>query len=497
MANAIVLDGSGDAYITGTTACSDFPTTPGAFQPTMPSGGHPAFVLELNSAGTSLIYSTFLGGNSYDQAYGIALDGNGDAYVAGDTSSTNFPTTSGAYQTTMPSGNNPAFVAELNPSGTALVYSTFLGGNSGEFAYGIALDGNGDAYVTGTTYSTDFPTTSGAYQTADPTGTATGFSHAYVTELNSAGVNLIYSTYLGGNNADYASGIVLDGNRDAYVVGSTNSTNFPTTSGAFQTADPTGATTGFSHAYVAEINFTGASLVYSTYLGGNANDNGSALVLDGNGNIYVTGQTNSSNFPTTPGAFQPTDPSDYYHAYLTELSPADETNPVYSTYFGGAENNDGLGIAIDGSGAVYLTGWTDCYFPTTYGAFQTNPYSLANIDAFASKFDASNFYTPTVLTTPTQTFSPTTNATSTNTPGNTSTSTLTATSTNTQTFTATCTATQTPTSTATNTPTVTATNSQTATPTFTNTTTPTATPTVTATQTPTRPRRSRRPLLPR
>src|SRR5208282_5206125 len=208
--SGIAVDGSGNAYGAGFTYSANFPVTAGAFQTTFAGGA--AFVTKLNASGSALVYSTYLGGSGGAQAFGIAIDGAGNAYVTG-SSGPNFPITAGAFQTTINGGfTSVAFVTKLNASGTALVYSTYLGGTGGvpagetdAQAYGIAIDGAGNAYVTGYTLATDFPTTVGAFQT-----TLTGGSNAFITKLNASGTALLYSTYLGGGG-DTGQGIATDG----------------------------------------------------------------------------------------------------------------------------------------------------------------------------------------------------------------------------------------------------------------------------------------------
>jgi Bacterial Ig-like domain (group 3)/Beta-propeller repeat len=292
----ITVDASGNAYVSGFTEADDFPTTAGAFQ-TNPGGGADAFVSKLNMSGTALAYSTYLGGDDNDYEYGgnsIAVDGSGNAYVTGSTFSTNFPTTAGAFQTSHASdfGSADAFVTKLNASGTALVYSTYLGGNNDDEGLGVALDSSDDAYVTGGTTSSNFPTTAGAFQTS-----LGGGGDAFVTMLNASGTALVYSTYLGSTGS--ADAIAVDSSGNAYVTGSTGSTGFPTTAGAFQTTSG-----GDADAFVTMLNASGTSLLYSTYLGGDASDFGYGIALDGSGNAFITGDTYSSNFPTTAGAFQ-------------------------------------------------------------------------------------------------------------------------------------------------------------------------------------------------
>ena len=313
--SGIVVDSSGDAYITGVTQSTDFPTM-NSFQSA--SGGYEdVFVAELNPAGTALVYSTYLGGSGNDQGAGIAVDSLGDAYVTGGTSSTDFPTTLGALQTMLSGGSN-AFVTEINPTGSALVYSTYLGGSGNDQGAGIAVDSSGDAYLTGTTNSSNFPTTPGAVQTTCGGG-CNNTGDAFVTELNPAGTALVYSTYLGGSGNDQGAGIAVDSLGDAYITGWTSSTDFPT----MNPSQPTYG--GSTDAFATEINPTGSALVYSTYLGGSGNDQGAGIAVDSLGNAYVIGETFSTDFPTTPGAFQTTcgeGCSPYPDAFLAKLSPS-------------------------------------------------------------------------------------------------------------------------------------------------------------------------------
>ena len=226
----IAVDSSGNAYVTGYTASTDFPVTPGAFQTTCNGGSdcganEDAFVTKFNPSGSALVYSTYLGGSGSERGYGIAVDSSGNAYVTGYTTSTDFPVTPSAFQTT----GGGAFVTKFNPSG-ALVYSTYLG-SIGDGGYGVAVDSSGDAYVTGVTASTNFPTTPGAFQT-----TFSGVSDAFVTKVNPSGSALAYSTYLGGSGQDGGFGIAVDISGNAYVTGGTSSTDFPMMNPCSQTS---------------------------------------------------------------------------------------------------------------------------------------------------------------------------------------------------------------------------------------------------------------------
>ena len=285
----IAVDGSGHAYVTGKTYSLDFPTTRGAYQTTN-KGEDDIFVTKLSVDGGSLVYSTYLGGSEGDEAAGIAVDGSGYAYVTGKTYSSDFPTTSGAYQTTH-RGNGDAFVAKLNVDGGGLVYSTYLGGSKDDEAAGIAVDASGHAYVTGIIYSSDFPTTSGAYQT-----THRGNGGAFVAKLSVDGGSLVYSTYLGGSEQDEAYGIAVDGSGHAYVTGRTYSSDFPTTSGAYQVKDSEILHEYFqSYAFMTKLSVDGRALMYSTYLKIECDiddyhtclNRGSDIVVDGSGYAYV------------------------------------------------------------------------------------------------------------------------------------------------------------------------------------------------------------------
>jgi len=328
-----------------------------------------------------LTYATYLGGSGHDEANGIAVDGNGNAYITGETSSTDFPTTTGSYQGSHAStadGSYDVYVAKLNAAGTALVYATYLGGSAGDYGNAIAVDSAGAAYVTGTTYSTDFPVSTGAFQTKSA-GQFSSIGSVFVSKISSDGTTLAYSTYLGGKgtkNGEGGHAIAVDSTGDAYVTGGTDSTDFPTTTGAYQTTNL--ASYGRNNAFVTEVNSGGTALVYSTYLGGSYADIGFGIAVDSTGSAYVTGQTQSNDFPFISGSFQSTN-NGYSvgnpNGFVTKLNPAGSA-PVYSTYLGGTGTNYGgdygMAIALDSSGDAFVTGVaysTD--FPVTTGVIQS------------------------------------------------------------------------------------------------------------------------------
>ena len=379
----LAVDSAGSAYVTGITGSTNFPTTVGAFDTTA-NGNYDAFVTKLNAFGSALVYSTYLGGGGYDQGDDIGVDSTGSAYVSGFTDSMLFPTTAGAFDTTF-NGLVDTFVTKLNPAGSALGYSTYLGGSDEDRGYGIAVDSVGSAYVTGYTYSADFPTTAGALD-----ATYNGNYDAFVTKLNAFGSALVYSTYLGGSSYDFGFGIAVDSTGSAYVTGYTYYVGaFPTTAGAFDTT-----ANGNYDAFVTKLNAFGSALVYSTYLGGSGDDYGFGIAVDSAGSAYVTGSTYSADFPTTAGAFDTTY-NGGYDAFVTKLN-AFGSALVYSTYLGGNTDDYGYGIAVDSAGNAYVTGFThSADFPTTGGAFDTT--TNGGWDAFVTKLDLVHAPVPTTL----------------------------------------------------------------------------------------------------
>jgi len=314
-AQSIAVDSSGCAYVAGHTTASGFPTTKGAFRTVYSGGDEDAVVVKLNPCGSALIYSTLLGGKGDDWAWSIAVDSSGCAYVAGDTNIGDFPTTKGAFQAVLKGNDGDAFVTKLNPSGNALLYSTFLGGSRGEEGCSIAVGHSGCAYVAGWTRSADFPTTKGAFQ-----ATLSRSDNAFVTKLNPSGSALVYSTLLGGIGLDVASSVAIDSTGCAYVAGLTFSRDFPATKGGLHKAPGR-----YDDAFVAKLNPPGSALLYSTCLGGGSSDDARSVAVDSSGCAYVAGVTYSPDFPTTKGAFQTTFGASSllrYDAFVTKLNPS-------------------------------------------------------------------------------------------------------------------------------------------------------------------------------
>jgi hypothetical protein len=378
----IAVDSSGDAYVAGYTYSTDFPVQ-NALQPNN-AGGVDAFVTELSPDGASLIYSTYWGGSLDDVGTGIAVDSNDNAYLSGYTESTEFPVTPGAFQTTYGNGAHHGFVVKFNSGGTQVGYSTYIGGSGDDYIYAAAVDSAGDAYVTGATNSTNFPTLN-AFQpnfSGGQCGGANAFAcfDAFVAKLNPAGSALLFSTYLGGSGSDYGYAIALDSSANAYVTGYTTSKDFPTTSGAFERVFG-----GSYDVFVAKLNSSGSTLGYSTYLGGSGTQVAYGIAVDSNGSAYMTGYNYGGNFPTA-NPLQAQN-AGYYDAFVSVLNPTGSFL-VFSTYLGGTQDDFGRGIALDPSGNVYVVGATfSTDFPTTPGSFQPS-YMGGPYDAFVTVYNA-------------------------------------------------------------------------------------------------------------
>lgn len=325
-----------------------------------------------------LIYSTFIGGSGDDWGRDIAVDKNGNTYVTGYTWSSDYDVTPGVFQILYGGGMWDVFVTKLNPSATALIYSTYIGGSNGEeHAFSIAIDNAGNSFITGYVASSSFPTTPGAYSPSP-----NGDYDAFVTKLNSAGSALVFSTFLGGSEDDRGKALAIDNIGNVYVIGYTNSTDFPVSIGAFQ------STLGVNHdVFVSKLNSTGTSLQYSTYIGGSGTDMGwGGIAVDSIGNAFVSGYTFSSDFPVTPGAFQSVN-NGLNDAFVLKLNSSG-TGLLYSTYIGGIAEEWAWGrILVDNNGHALVTGNTSSTnFPVSPSAFQTT--SGGGIDAFVLKLNA-------------------------------------------------------------------------------------------------------------
>ncbi len=427
VAMGLAVDSAGDAYITGFTVSFDFPVAGTPFQSHFGGSGGlsftvfgDAFVAKLSPAGNQLLYSTYLGGSQDDIGTAIAIDVSGNAYVTGSTISRNFPVTSGAYQTTLRGGNlnrlepccggpfinaGDAFVVKLDPSGSSVPYATLIGGSSDELAWAIALDGAGNVYISGFTLSSNFPTTAGAYQRTfggvDPQTYYFVTGDGFIAKFDPTLTNVIYSTYFGGQGDEFITGIAVDSAGDVYFTGYSSTMNLPTAPGAPQSAYAGYVLLPFlieylsGDAIVGKLNPSGSTLLYLTYLGGNRNDAAFSIAIDGAGDAYVTGFTDSTNFPVTQDAMQTLMAGDggsdpYFplgDAFLTVVNPTG-TRLLYSTLFGGTQDEVALGMALFG-GQVYLAGntyssnlrTTSAAAQSSFGGAQQGSYELWG-DAF-------------------------------------------------------------------------------------------------------------------
>jgi hypothetical protein len=402
----IAVDSSGSAYVTGSTASSNFPLVNpfhSTFGPLVD-----AFVTKLNPTGDALVYSTYLGGSDFDEGHAIAVDASGNAYVTGYTvSRQDFPTADPIQPVNGNASNGSAwgdaFVTKLNPAGSALIFSTYLGGSTQDQGNGIAVDQSGNVYVAGFAESDNFPLHNPLQSQL------LGYRDAFVAKFAPAGTSLIYSTYLGGPGLeigggasnDTATAITADADGNAYVTGWTESYSFPTTTNVFQPAKPP---VGYAvkDVFVTKFNPAGSALLLSTYFGGSEDDEGRGIALDASRNIYLTGRTDSNNFPNVDayqvkksgtiasGSQKPTP-----NAFVAKLS-ADASAPVYSTYLAGTRQALGTGIAVDAGGTAYVTGLTEAFtcetgvgacndFPT-FNALQPNPGGRK--DAFVARLAA-------------------------------------------------------------------------------------------------------------
>jgi uncharacterized protein (TIGR03437 family) len=407
----IARDAQGNLILAGTTNSSNFPTKAGLF-PGLSNATDVAFVAKINPAESgkdSLVWSTFLGGSNNDQASAVALDASGNVYVTGETFSSNFPLKN-AFQTSFSTAANctdssgnantcaHAFVSKISADGKTLVYSSYLGGTKQDEAFGIAVDASGNAYVTGQTFSTDFTTSGSVYQNSQK-----GSGDAFLSKISPSGGSLVYSTYFGGTGTDTGNAIAVTSSGIVYVAGGTSSPDLPVTSNAYQ-AKRSGITD--SNAFLAKFDLSQSGtqqLTYSTYLGGaNGGTFASAVTFDSADMIYLTGATNSQSFPVSSGAYEKNFGGQLTNAngseglgdaFVTKLNPSAQGSAqlVYSTYLGGALNDQGVGIAVDSGGRITVAGQTNSVaFPTTGGAFQkVNDGSSPSDKGFIARLDPS------------------------------------------------------------------------------------------------------------
>jgi hypothetical protein len=387
---AIAVDATGSVYVTGYTSSLDFPTASAA---QAVNHGNSAFIAKFNATGNQLVYSTFLGGSGGEEARGIAVDAAGNAYVAGWTFSTDFPTVS-AYQASNHSHGTPAqssFLTKIGPAGDQLIYSTYLGGSGDlDAAFGVAIDEQDNAYIAGNTNSTDFPVLNPLQSQLK------GRLSAYFAKFTPAG-QLSYSSYLGGSAADTATGIAVHGG-NVYLTGRTNSLDFPIAN-AYQTQNKAATGSTDTTAFVGEIAASGGALVFSTFLGGSTSEEARSVQVDSQGSVYVVGWTCSTDFPTTVNAFQPVFPGDCSTRgpapFVSKLS-ASGSSLVFSTFLGGSGGGNGIigdyanSVAVDAQGDVFVAGSAQSTDFPLANALQTvqKGASLGASNGFLAELDA-------------------------------------------------------------------------------------------------------------
>lgn len=410
----IAVNAAGQAFVAGTTGAGDFPKAGTPILSNIPNNAGAAFLVQLDATGSTLLYSTYLGGNGHDNGLGLALDPLGIAYVVGTTTSTNFPPSviTAPFQSTngvtgVGAAGSTGFLSKIDvtkPGMSGLLYSTYLGGSAGEQINAVAVDANGNAYMTGSTASPNFPISIPPHSGFQ--STIGGSINAFLAQINTTvggSSGLIYSSFLGGagtvtGGGDQGNAIALDGNKNAYIVGTTGSLNFPVTAGAFQTTNKDANINGNGllgrNAFVARFDTTqsgAASLKYSTYLGGSGSlgDTGLGIVVDSQQQAYVSGHTTSHDFPTTIGAPFTILQGGPGNAFVTVFNPTGTSPLVFSTYWGGSGREDGSAITLDTASPpnFYLAGGTSSpsgSFPVSTSAFQTT--LGGNEDAFVTKF---------------------------------------------------------------------------------------------------------------
>jgi len=357
--DSLAVTAAGEAIVTGDTLSADFPTSGNAYDSSY-NGSRDLFVLKLSADGGTLAYSTFLGSSDADWGYSLAVTAVGEAVVTGYTLSADFPTSANAYDTSH-NGENDVFVLKLSADGGALAYSTFIGGSSNEYTRSLVLTAAGEAVVTGYTGSADFPTSANAYDSSH-----NGNEDVFVSKLSPDGGTLIYSTFIGGSNQDAGESLTLTAAGEVVLTGETNSANFPTSANAYDTSH-----NGEDDVFVLKLSADGGRLVYSTFIGGSDSDDGESLTLTAAGELLLTGDTNSANFPTSANAYD-TSHNGEYDVFVLKLS-ADGETLTYSTFIGGSGLDNGRSLALKAAGEVFLTGTTSsANFPTSANAYDSS-----------------------------------------------------------------------------------------------------------------------------
>ncbi len=373
-ASDILVDANGFTFLTGTTDASDFPVTIGAFDTSFSQiGDNDIYVTKINETGSALIFSTFLGGNGWEGTNKIDIDSTGSAYISGITSSTNFPTTVGAFDTNLVAGSAETFITKINPLGNSLYYSTFLF-HSGRSE--IVVDEIGSAYFVGKVFSSVIPITTVTFDTS-----FNGEDDIAIVKLNQTGNELLYATYLGGTSEEYSGRAFVDSDKALYLTGDSNSLDFPVTTGTYDETQ-----NGFYDVIITKLNSLGTALEFSTFLGGSISELESwGLVVDSEKSIFVSAQTYSTDFPLTSNSFD-SSLSGNFDSFLTKLDST-ASSLLYSTYIGGSGNESYTSLAFGKNGSVYIGGSTSSLdFLTTIGVIDNN--FNGGSEGFLMRFDS-------------------------------------------------------------------------------------------------------------
>ncbi|MCX6153903.1 MAG: T9SS type A sorting domain-containing protein [Candidatus Kapabacteria bacterium] len=382
------IDSANCVYVCGSTKSTDFPVTSNAFQKSILGNDFDCFITKINSTGSGLIYSTLIGGNKVDEITRISVDKSFDVFIAGSCSSHNYPTTVGAYQTIF-KGEIGGFLTKMNPSGSALIFSSFISGDSNTYLNGLYLDNSNNSYLVGSTRSNNFPVTQNAFQKINKNTNLNGF----FGKLNSEGSRLIYSSYISGSMDDCCKSVIEDSNSNCYITGYSSSQDFPFTTGSYRTNLAQGYT------FITKFDSSNSNLMFSSMFGGSQGLNyPNNVTLDKNNNLNVVGNTTCLDYPTTLGAFQ-SKPA-LSSGFFTKLK-SNGTALLYSTVLSGSGDDYANSVCLDSNDNVYISGvdWQDflfkseCDFPVTQGAFQTH---AINQPAFVLKLNT--YVTPSIMT---------------------------------------------------------------------------------------------------
>ncbi|MHB1042661.1 MAG: DUF7948 domain-containing protein [Eubacteriales bacterium] len=376
---SLALDSTGNVYVAGVTQSADYPTTVGAYDLSI-NGYIDVFVSKLDANLNTLISSTFVGGSKLDGANSLAIDSEGNVYIAGYTSSADFPATAGSYDPFIDLYGD-AFIIKFDANLSNLLASTFLGGSTnGEYADSLVIDNTGNVYVAGITSSTDYPTTAGAYDTSYNGGAY----DVFISKLDANLSHLLSSTFVGGSRLDEADTLAIENTGNIYILGQTYSTNYPTTAGAYDTSH-----NGGTKLFISKFDTNLAHLLASTFIGGSGSDYPYSMAIDNSGNVFIAGDTASIDFPTTTGAYCISFAGGYQDAFMSKLDPSLGTL-LASTFLGGTEDEGFTSLSISREGYVYVSGWTwSNDFPTTAGAYDTSYNGGGGeADVIVSKFDA-------------------------------------------------------------------------------------------------------------